>query len=341
MNGFYHGGNVYEHPGCIDFSASLSPLGLPSDVREALLRHLDDLAHYPDPKSTALCAAIADAEGVDPRHVLACAGATDAFGRIACVLAPRTVLLPAPTYAGYRQALLASPATIRTHRLDAASDFEFTDAFAADAASSDLAFVCNPNNPSGRCVDRDVLRHILDACEKAGTWVVLDETFIELTDRPSSTDLVERYGHLVLVKALTKSHALAGLRVGYVMARDEMLLERLAQSGAPWAVSVAAQVAGVAALRQKGYLERARAVVSAERSFLSDALSSLGQHVVQSDANFLLFRARPALFEALVAHGILIRPCDDFAGLGPDWYRIAVRTRAENERMVHALEEVL
>lgn len=341
MDRIRHGGNVYAHPDCIDFSASLSPLGLPQGVREALVDHLDDLAHYPDPDSGELCRAIALAEGTVASHVLACAGASDALARIARVLRPRTACVAAPTYAGYRQALGGSACDIRTHVLSPEDDFALDESFAQAATACDVAFVCNPNNPTGRCVEADVLGRILCACEEAGTWVVLDESFIELTMRPSSTELVERHGHLILVKGLTKSHALAGLRVGYLLTRDGSLRERLACAGPPWAVSVAAQVAGVASLADGSYLPLARAEVAEGRTYLAGSLRSLGLRVVPSDANYLLFRARQGLFDDLVPQGVLIRPCDDFEGLGPVWYRIAVRTRAENERLVHALEEVL
>ena len=118
------------------------------------------------------------------------------------------------------------------------------------------------------------------------------------------------------------------------------LLHGMSETVPPWNVSTLAQAAGVAALGETEFLEKTRALVRAERAWLAEQLAALGFRVIPSDANYLLFRAAPGLDAALREQGILIRNCENYAGLCPGWYRIAVRTRAENEALIRALREV-
>ena len=343
MEAFEHGGNVWAHPGALDFSASLNPLGMPQAARAALADAVDACMHYPDPACAALTSAIADFEGVSCEHVLACAGATDALTRVARVLRPRRVLVPAPAYVGYAQAFAQVGADLEHHRLRPAQGFALTDAYleALGATEADLALIANPNNPTGRVVEAGLIERALDVAAARGMYVVVDECFCGLTGTQGSARLLEAHPNLVLVGALTKTHALAGLRVGHLMCADTSLLDRLRATGLPWAVSVPAQVAGVAALTDRDFLARSVAAIAREREHVSRALTRLGATVVPSDANFVLFCARAGLAADLLARNILIRCCANFAGLDETWYRVAVRTEQENDLLLEAIGEVL
>lgn len=133
---------------------------------------------------------------------------------------------------------------------------------------------------------------------------------------------------------------MAGVRLGYGLCADASLLHEMSETVPPWNVSTLAQAAGVAALGETEFLEKTRALVRAERARLAEQLAALGFRVIPSDANYLLFRAAPGLDAAMREQGILIRNCENYAGLRPGWYRIAVRTRAENEALIRALREV-
>lgn len=339
---FEHGGNVYAHPGCLDFSASLNPLGLPQAVREVLSANVDAFAQYPDPACTELTRALAEFERVPESWVVPCAGATDAFARLCAVTRPRAALVCAPCYAGYEQALAQTDAEVVAHRLDAQDGFEVgTDLVRSIHKGIDLVFIANPNNPTGRCVRPEVLVACLERAQACGTTVVLDECFIDLTQRPGSNELLGSYPHLVLVKAFTKSFALAGLRLGYALCSDKAMVEHLHEAGQPWAVSVPAQLAGVACLADKTYLVRARDLVARERDRLVRALRSCGMRVVDAEANYLMFRGPEGLADKLLDAGVLVRSCANFPGLDDTWYRIAVRTPAENDALLWALENTL
>ena len=342
MRRFVHGGDIYAHPGALDFSASLNPLGMPRAAREALATCIDACEAYPDPSSRELARELAAFECVDEGWVVPCAGATDAITRLVQVLRPRQALLFAPCYSGYEQALEQTEAQVEKCRLSERDGF-CVDVRSAEAIcpGTELVFLANPNNPTGLCLRREVLEACLERATAVGAVVALDECFVDLSEGVGSNDLLAAYPNLVIVKALTKSFSLAGLRVGYALCAGGGLCERLRAAGQPWAVSVPAQVAGVACLSEPGYLERSRALLRTERDRLVGALEGLGMRVIHGQANYLLFSGREDLGEALLARGVMVRRCDDFDGLGPGWYRVAVRTPEQNALLVAALEEVV
>lgn len=342
MKRFEHGGDVFEHPGTLDFSASINPLGMPQGAVEVLRESVEAFATYPDPHCRDLRAALAAFEGVPEEWVLPCAGATDAITRLCQTARPAKALVCDPCYSGYEEALLQTDARLVRLRLHKDQGFR-VGAAVADAIVDGigLVFLANPNNPTGLCLDRSVLVSCLERAEEVDAIVALDECFVDLTGRPGSTDLLASYPRLVIVKALTKTFALAGLRVGYALCSDETLLQRMRAAGQPWAVSTPAQLAGVACLRDADYLRRSLRLLASERALLQAGLLALGLHVVPGEANYLLFEGPLGLREALLACGVLVRSCENFTGLRPSWYRVAVRAHDENRRLLAALREVL
>ena len=174
---------------------------------------------------------------------------------------------------------------------------------------------------------------------------MVDECFNEFLDDPAAHTLLEELeGHenLLLLRAFTKWYAMAGVRLGYALCADGALLERMRAAGQPWAVSALAQAAGEAALEETDYSAALRALVAAERPRLSAGLAALGCRVLPGEANYLLFyHSGEQLVQRLRARGVLLRGCANYPGLGPGWYRAAVRTHSENSAFLQALGEVL
>lgn len=351
MQRFEHGGNVYRHRNVLDFSANLNPLGMPDSARNALRDATTAFEAYPDPDCRELTQAIADFEELPSDYVLACAGATDAFTRICLSQARRAVtgkvLVCAPCYSGYEQAIEQVGMTVEYHLLAEADGLNVTETLPWHIGQGfDMVFLANPNNPTGLLLDDGVLNDALEAARDSGAIVVLDECFIDLTGQKGSTSLLDVFPNLVVVKALTKTYALAGLRVGYALCSDLDLVDEMRAAGQPWNVSTPAQVAGVAALRERGYIERACELIAQERARLAAGLEAAGCLVVPGKANYLLFKVPDAfsgsgVVAAFLEHGILIRHCENYQGLGEPWCRIAVRTPQENDRLLAALKEVL
>ncbi|MDR1664401.1 MAG: aminotransferase class I/II-fold pyridoxal phosphate-dependent enzyme, partial [Clostridiales bacterium] len=211
---------------------------------------------------------------------------------------------------------------------------------------TDMLFLCNPNNPTGRLINGGLLEKILHRAHENRILTVVDECFLSFTRAGVSA---KRYLYqtpgLVVLKALTKTYALAGLRLGYMLASDSALLKKTADAGQCWSVSVPAQIAGTAALargelaetaqpRPGSFMEETRRLVETERPFLTESLTALGVTVFPGEANFLLLKSEKPLYEPLLAKGILIRRCENFEGLDGTYYRICVKTRRENMKLI-------
>ena len=153
--------------------------------------------------------------------------------------------------------------------------------------------------------------------------------------------LLKNSKKLIVLKAFTKLYGMAGVRLGYALSADTALLEQMQACGQPWGVSSLAQAAGLAALEETAYVEKVRALIAEQRPRLAAGLRALGLRVLDGRANYLLFQAPETLGEALRQRGAVLRSCANYPGLGPGWYRTAVRTGPENEQLLKLLAEVL
>lgn len=356
QNSWSHGGDrntFYEKTGRepLDFSANLSPLGLPEGVRRAAEEAAGASDRYPDPLCRDLCRGIAAAACVPADWCLCGAGAAGLIWRATWAFRPFRALVPAPAFSEYTAALTAAGASVQRHRLSPETGFALDASFpSAVTDKTNMVFLCSPNNPTGRTVPRALVRETAERCRAVGAVLVLDECFmgfVEQEEELTFLPLLKDFPNVILLNAFTKLYAMAGLRLGFALCSSPERLDAMRTAGPPWDVSVPAQAAGLAALKETGYRTAVRELVCRERPFLEEGLRSLGAEMVPGEANFLLFRL-PApgsgaypLQSLLMEKGILIRSGAGFAGLGPDWYRIAVRTRPENERLLAALKEVL
>ena len=193
--------------------------------------------------------------------------------------------------------------------------------------------------------DPELLKGILQRCEQCNILLVVDECFNGLLDHPEAHSLLPRVNdssHLIILNAFTKSYGMAGLRLGYAVSSDKTLLDAMRKSGPPWPVSVPAQAAGTAALRDTTYPLRLRKLISLQRTYLKQELEQCGAQNVQGEANYLFFFHDDVnLADKLKERNILIRPCSNFHGLGEGWFRTAVRTKEENQRLIFEIRQVV
>ena len=329
----------------VDFSANVSPLGMPTAVAQAIGEAAYHADRYPDPLCRELCAAIARAESVPAEWVLCGNGAADLIFRLALSVRPRRALILAPTFAEYAAALETAGCEICRYELSEQNDFALTPEFVnAINENVDMVFLCQPNNPTGQVANRALMRQILNKCQAMGAWLAVDECFLDfLLDGDAYTMMRELGGaeNLFILKAFTKLYGMAGVRLGYGFCADETLLARMRNAGQPWAVSSLAQAAGMAALEQTEYVEQVRLLIEEERPYLQAGLQALGLRVISGKANYLLFRATRTLGEEMERRGVVLRGCGNYPGLDDTWYRTAVRTRRENDILLQTLREVL
>ncbi len=347
---YTHGGDVLT--ACtayggevLDYSANLNPLGMPPEVSQAAAQAAMEAVHYPDPLCRKLRQAIACHDGVELEQIVCGNGAADLIFRLAFALRPKRALVTAPTFSEYEQALTSVGCQVEHYRLSQAKDFDLDEGMLeAIRPGIGLVFLCTPNNPTGRLIPQALLLTAAERCRTVGAILVVDECFLPLAGGgPGLAPWLEQYPNLLLLRAFTKSYAMAGLRLGYCLTANQDLRERIEAIAQPWSVSSPAQAAGTAALTQcPHWPEQARALVERERPVLAAGLEGHGCTVIPSHANYLLFRLAGVndLKERLLERGVLIRSCGNYDGLGPDWYRVCVKTAEENKRLLTAMGEV-
>lgn len=340
-----HGGDIYRNKVVTDFSVNSNPLGLRREILEAVTHAVGEMEHYPDIQCERLREAIGRYESVPVEQILCGNGAAELFYAAAFGIRPSHALIPAPTFVEYEKALRAAGCDIVYHELREEEGFVLKERI-LDAITEelDLLVLCNPNNPTGVVTDRALLVRILERCQRYHVRVLLDECFTGFLSEPKKFEMkmyLEQYPNLMIVKAFTKIFAMPGLRLGYALSADRKLLCRMMDCLQPWNVSIPAQEGGAAALRDCGaYLQDTRAYVAEERHRIKEALRELGCAVYDSEANYVFFRGQAELYERALEAGYLIRDCQNYRGLSEGYYRIAVRTREENERFIRWLRQL-
>ncbi len=329
----------------LDFSANVSPLGLPQGVADAIVAALPTADRYPDPLCRELRTALSQAEQLPEPWILCGNGAADLIYRLVWAFNPRRALLPAPTFAEYAAALESVGCEVKRKTLHEADDFAVTEAFVqAVNQSIDLVFLCQPNNPTGQITPPELVQRLVRRCADCGAVLVVDECFLDFLqqrDALTAKPLLQAAPNLVILKAFTKLYAMAGVRLGYALCANTALLAKMQAAGQPWGVSSLAQAAGAAALREAAYAYAVRALIADQRPKLAAGLRALGLQVIEGSANYLLFRAPETLGAALQQRGICLRSCGNYPGLSAGWYRTAVRTAPENEQLLQTMREVL
>lgn len=342
MEKFSHGGDIYRHPTIKhDFSVNLNPLGMPLEVAQAIRAAAGNSSAYPDPNCSELRAALAESHGVSPESILCGNGAADIIIRLALALKPKAVLSLAPGFSEYEKAAALCGASFKVHTLAPENDF-FLTASVLEAVSPDveLVYLCNPNNPTGRLSDPELLAALLKKCEERGAILAVDECFLQFTNAPSMASQLSS-PNLVIINAFTKTYAMAGLRLGYMLTANEALLSRVRAFAQSWSVSSVAQAAGIAALKCENHISSAKALLSEQRPYLTQGLKKLGIHVYPSEANFLLCRSEAPIYEMLLSRGILLRSAENFLTLDERYFRVCVSTQELNALLLNEISEVL
>lgn len=344
-----HGGDLesyYEEFGNkepIDFSANISPLGIPQAIIDELQKEILSIAHYPDPFCRKLTSKLSEYHNLNSDFILCGNGAADLIYRFVFAIKPKKALLLAPTFAEYEEALDCQACEISYYYLQESNNFVLTDDILEYMTNDiDVIFLCQPNNPTGQIIDIELLEKIIQKADEERILLALDECFVDfLMDEISLINHVGQYKNLLIFKAFTKMYALAGIRLGYCITSNLELLELMKKFSQPWAVSTLAQKAGEIALMQTDYVKKVKDIVCCERKFLQDELTKLGFKVYPSYANFVLFFTDYYEFvKQTKENGILVRDCSNYKGLGKGFYRVAVRNRWENEILIEVFRGI-
>ena len=341
-----HGGDLYSAPVTIDFSANINPFGTPQAVKDAVAQSADWLLHYPDPYCRELVQAIGAFESVPEGYILCGNGAAELIFSYCTALQPKRAMVLSPCFSEYETALHTVSCAVDHYLLSEEKQFALTEDFLSvlSAWDGDLLMICNPNNPTGQVIPRNLLEQIAEICREKAVRLFVDECFLDLTDGGEALSLKEKLAsmpHVLLLKAFTKSYGMAGLRLGYCLSADAQLLQKMGRGVQPWNVSIPAQKAGVAALQQREFVEKAKELIRKEREVLLSGLQKLGRKTIPTYTNYILFYSERELKQPLMEKGILIRSCANYPGLREGWYRIAVKLPEQNQILLDALEAII
>lgn len=335
-----HGGDIYTHSGLLDFSANINPFGMPEEVRNAAVEAIDECTVYPDPCCRQLRKGLALQEAVPEEWILCGNGAAELIYSFAYSLPEnKPALIISPTFSEYQAALSAAGIQADHIMLDEQNGFELDSSITElDLSEYSALFVCTPNNPTGITVRPELLEHLA----ASGVRLFCDMCFLDLTDSPDRyniPELLENYPNLVILKAFTKSFAVPGLRLGYLLCPDRTFMQMLSAKAPCWNVSIPAQKAGCAALACQKWLSDTVRNIASERHRMYAALVSMGLTVYPGEANFLLLYSDIDLYNDLLKRGILVRDCSNYQGLRKGFVRIAIRLPEENNQLLAAVRE--
>ncbi len=341
-----HGGNIYElshelkvaERKIIDFSASINPMGVSKRVKTEIRKHLRNLCNYPDPDCSRLKWFISRDIGVPEKNLICGNGSNELIYTIVRSLNPDNVLIPSPVFSEYERAVRVNSihkkteCLIRFHDLSEENSFKpDIQKFANDFQGMEMAFLCNPNNPTAAFIDREAVMTLAQKAKEAGCYLVIDEAFIDFLTEGSVVDIVIDNPYLIVLRSLTKYYALSGLRLGYAAAHTS-LINRIEAFAEPWNVNSLAQRAGVEAIRDKFYRKETVEFFKKEKLFFEKSLKENKLFYYPSGINYYLIKSDKSLhiYNYLRRRGILVRTCHNFRGLDDSFLRLAVKTRKEN-----------
>ncbi|HET7146867.1 MAG TPA: histidinol-phosphate transaminase [Candidatus Nitrosopolaris sp.] len=349
LHGCFHGGIYSVNPSLVkfDFSSNVNPLGVSKIVLNSIQKDLHSLSSsYPDPECKDLIKGLSDYLKVRCECINVGNGATDIIHNFARMFARKKVIIPSPSFCEYELASSRTGASLiliplKNFKLDA-------DQIIEKAKGSDAIFLCNPNNPTGLLYGKS-LKTIIERLDSS-TKILVDECFIELvsgSNRHTMIRNIDEFDNLIILRSLTKSFGLAGLRLGYSVSNPR-LAKKLASTQISWSVNGIAQRAGIVALKDPQHLTRARAIVKKERDFMYGNIRRKTRCFwpFKSDTNYFLIRLQnhnssTELRDSLLANnGVLVRDCSTFSGMGSKYIRVAVKNHEENITLLNALESV-
>lgn len=346
-----HGGVYTVSPRLVrvDFSSNINPIGISSNVLNVLRKNLPKLSSiYPDDENTNLKKKIIDYldKELSYESLNIGNGATELIYNFVRTFVRNQVVIPYPTFCEYELASRKMGAKIKHVPLKEWQPD--VDRILEKTKNSDAIFLCNPNNPTG-LFSYDLIEKLVKKIDRS-IKILIDESFIEFVDeRKHPRTFIEKineFQNVVVLRSLTKSFGLAGLRLGYCVSHPS-IGKKISHNKITWNINGLAQMAGITALENLSHIRKARKIIKTEREFMyasiNNNLSSFS--AIESDVNFYLIRLRNGRSKQirdllLEKNGILVRNCSDFRGMNDKYIRVAVRTRSENLALLDSLESL-
>jgi threonine-phosphate decarboxylase len=354
-----HGGDVWgfsrkfgiQLEKVLDFSGPINFLGPAPKAVEAVQEHAKLIRFYPDPNPVDLREEIAQYVGhdVSPDNIILGNGSIELIYIITEILKPPFKgVIPVPSFSEYEKAVLRVGGEVVYVQLPFYFNFENDKIKKAITDDTKIIYICNPHSPSGTLYSRASILELADYCKPKGIIVSVDENYIEFAPKGDTETVagdVKQYENLFVIRSVTKFYGMPGIRFGYAIA-SQSLIEKLQTVKLPWSINGLAGQATVAAFKDTAFIQNTRTVIAQEKAELARKIVEIGSlHVFPSETNFLLVKVTnskitsTALKEQLGREGLLIRDCCTFVGLDNSFFRVTVRSAADNQRLVDALRQ--
>lgn len=337
-----HGGNVWqgEKPSeWLDFSANLRPEGPPDWVKTALAEGMQNARYYPDLRMARAKAALADYLGVDPSCILPTSGGVSAI-RMVNLLKSRETLLFTPCfceYERYAQSPVRKVLLLMPNRTLALPD-------AHTIAADSIVWLANPMNPVGYAFDAAQIEALLECVEAEGSYLAVDEAFIDYCPEHSAVSLIGHHERLIVTGSFTKILGIPGVRLGYLCAQKSVL-KALEKYAVAWELNCFAEAVACALPAHREEICADARENARRREKMTDALRRMGAYVYPSMSACILVdfgRSVKEIAEKLKERKMLVRECADFDGVSDgNHLRLAVKDEASNEKLLGAIKEVM
>ena len=361
----------------LDYSSNINPYGIPESLKSRIIENLEILERYPDPDYVELREKLAHLNKIDISDIVLGNGATEIIFLFMKVINPKKILIVSPTFGEYERAVKAVGTSRNSIDLSCSDDnknienkeieieyFELkeSDDFKLNIGNLknqlekkyDLLIICNPNNPTGKFLKLAQTEEILKECNKYDTKLFIDEAFIEfLADgmKESIINTEENKKNLFVTRAFTKFFAIPGLRLGYGMYFDKELEQKISEKKEPWSVNNIAELAGLTVLDDTEYIEKTLKWITKEKIYMYEKLNEIsGIKVYETEVNFITGKIDEKLFseglnvkvlrEKMLEQGILIRDASNFKFLDERFFRLAIKDRTSNDRVIEAMKGI-
>ncbi len=336
----------------IKFGANVNPLGLSESVKSNLAKHLDVISSYPDRDYTELRKVISEYAGTKPEYVITGNGSTELLSLLITEKKPKKALILGPTYSEYERDLSLVGGTIDFFYLKKENQFKL-DTKELEAEITDeigLLIICNPNNPTSSALTTEEMRSVLSICQETGTFVLVDETYVEFApdiEKISSVPLVDEFDNFMVIRGVSKFFAAPGLRMGYGITSNQSFLRELSMVQNPWSLNSVAEFAGKLMFKDKDYIDNTWNMIQTERARMVDELKKFTElKVYEPYANFILVEILKEgvtsfdLFEAAIKEYMMIRDCSSFQNLNGEFFRFCIMNPEDNDRLLNCIRKV-
>ena len=361
----------------LDYSSNINPYGIPESLKSRIIENLEILERYPDPDYVELREKLANLNNVNLSDIILGNGATEIIFLFMKVINPKKILIVSPTFGEYERAVKATEIPgdivslscsgdnknienkeieIEYFELKESDDFKLNIGNLKNELEKkyDLLIICNPNNPTGKFLKLTQTEEILKECNKYDTKLFIDEAFIEfLADgmKESIINTEENKKNLFVTRAFTKFFAIPGLRLGYGMYFDKELEQKISEKKEPWSVNNIAEMAGLTVLDDTEYIEKTLKWITKEKIYMYEKLNEIsGIKVYETEVNFITGKIDEKLFseglnvkvlrEKMLEQGILIRNASNFKFLDERFFRLAIKDRESNKRVIEVLKGI-